>query len=84
MVRRIVLLTDGHGGHPIDTARDLKSKGVVIDVIGVGSAPSGVDEKLLRNVASVVEGEARYRFIKDQQTLVAHYTQLANKTATGT
>jgi len=84
VVRRIVLLTDGHGGHPIGTAEDLKSRGVVIDVIGVGAEPSGVDERLLRKVASVIQGESRYRFIKDQQTLVAHYTQLANKTATST
>ena len=83
VVRRIILLTDGHGGHPLRTAEDLKSRGVVIDVIGVGDKPSNVDEKLLRKVASVIEGELRYRFIKDQQTLVAHYTQLANKTATG-
>ena len=82
VVRRIVLLTDGHGGHPLHTAEELKGRGVVIDVIGVGKRPSDVDEKLLRKVASVIEGEVRYRFIKDQQTLVAHYTQLANKTAT--
>lgn len=82
VVRRIVLLTDGQGGHPLNTAEDLKSRGVVIDVIGVGDTPSEVDEKLLRKVASVIQGETRYRFIKDQQTLVAHYTQLANKTAT--
>ena len=82
IVRRIVLLTDGHGGHPLHTAEELKSRGVVIDVIGVGEHSSEVDEKLLRKVASVIEGEVRYRFIKDQQTLVAHYTQLANKTAT--
>lgn len=82
VVRRIVLLTDGHGGHPLQTAEDLKQRGVVIDVIGVGGNPYNVDEKLLRKVASVIEGEVRYRFIKDQQTLVAHYTQLANKTAT--
>ena len=82
VVRRIVLLTDGHGGHPIRTAEALKSQGVVIDVIGIGERPSEVNEKLLRKVASVIEGEVRYRFIKDQQTLVAHYTQLANKTAT--
>jgi Mg-chelatase subunit ChlD len=81
VVRRIVLLTDGHGGHPIRTAEDLKSRGVVIDVVGVGPDPSSVDEKLLQKVASVIEGELRYRFIKDQQTLVAHYTQLAGKTA---
>jgi len=83
VVRRIVLLTDGHGGHPLGTAEDLKSRGVVIDVIGVGENPSCVDEKLLRKVASLIEGEIRYRFIKDQQTLVAHYTRLAGKTATG-
>ena len=82
VVRRIVLLTDGHGGHPMRTANELKERGVVIDVIGVGDSPHNVDEKLLRKVASVIEGETRYRFIKDQQTLVAHYTQLANKTAT--
>jgi len=82
VVRRLVLLTDGHGGHPLRTAEDLKARGVVIDVIGVGDHPSNVDEKLLRNVASVIDGENRYRFIKDQQTLVKHYTQLANKTAT--
>lgn len=82
IVRRIVLLTDGHGGYPLFTADDLKSRGVVIDVIGIGDKPSNVNEKLLRKVASVIEGELRYRFIKDQQTLVAHYTQLANKTAT--
>ena len=82
VVRRIVLLTDGHGGHPIRTADDLKKRGLIIDVIGVGPDPTAVDEKLLRKVASVIEGEIRYRFIKDQQTLVAHYTQLAGKTST--
>lgn len=82
VVRRIVLLTDGQGGHPLSTADDLKGRGVVIDVIGVGPSPSGVDEKLLRKVASTIQGENRYRFIKDQATLVKHYTHLANKTAT--
>lgn len=82
VVRRIVLLTDGQGGDPLATADDLKSRGVVIDVVGVGRSPSGVDEKLLKKVASVIEGERRYRFIKDQQTLVQHYTHLANKTDT--
>lgn len=83
VVRRIILLTDGQGGNPQRTAEDLKAKGVVIDVIGVGDKPSNVNETLLKKVASTVEGELRYRFIKDHQTLVAHYTQLASKTATG-
>ncbi len=81
VVRRIVLLTDGHGGDPLHTADELKNRGVVIDVVGVGTTPTNVDERLLRAVASVIEGETRYRFIKDSQTLVEHYTQLANKTA---
>lgn len=82
VVRRIVLLTDGHGGNPINTANRLKANGVVIDVIGVGPDERSVNAKLLRAVASTIEGEVRYRFIKDQQTLVAHYTRLGGKTAT--
>jgi Mg-chelatase subunit ChlD len=84
VVRRIILLTDGQGGHPLGTAEDLKSRGVVIDVIGVGKDPSGVDEKLLRQVASVINGETYYRFIKDQKTLVGEFTRLARKTVTAT
>ena len=81
IVRRIVLLTDGHGGHPLRTAEDLKARGVVIDVIGVGDNPRNVDEKLLKQVASTIDGENHYWFIKDQQTLVKRYTDLANKTS---
>ena len=82
VVRRIVLMTDGHGGNPIQTAEGLKSDSVVIDVIGVGPQPSKVDEKLLKQVASVVQGQTRYRFIRDSRTLVNHYTILGNKTLT--
>lgn len=82
IILRIALLSDGHGGHPIRTAEGLKSRGVVIDVIGIGETPDDVNEKLLKQVASVIQGELRYRFIKDHQTLVAHYTLLANKTKT--
>jgi hypothetical protein len=49
-------------------------------VVGVGAAPTDVNESLLRSVASVVDGEVRYRFIKDSRTLVQHYTALATKT----
>ncbi|MFC1805372.1 VWA domain-containing protein [Planctomycetota bacterium] len=83
VVGRIILLTDGHGGHPIRTARKLKDNGVVIDVIGVGDHPTNVDEKLLKKVASVVQGELKYRFIKDMHTLVTTYQGLAAKTALG-
>lgn len=83
VVRRIVTLTDGEGGDPLRTATDLKNRGVVIDVVGVGESPSRVNEKLLRKVASVVEGEVRYRFIKKMGTLVTHYQGMAQKTAIG-
>jgi len=80
---RIVMLTDGNGGHPIRTANSLKSRGAVLDIIGVGESPKGVDEKLLRAIASRVAGELRYRFIKDQAALVTRFTTLANKTQLG-
>jgi len=80
VVRRIVLLTDGHGGSPLQTAEELKGMGVVIEVIGCGPSPKAVDEKLLLKVASVIEGETRYWFIKDQQTLVETLPGLAAKT----
>ena len=81
VVRRIVLLTDGEGGDPLAMADELKSRGVVIDCIGIGPEPSKVNESLLRQVASVIQGQCRYRFIKDSRTLIQHYTMLAGKTA---
>ena len=80
VTRRVVFLTDGHGGDPLRTADKMKSEGVVFDVIGIGDSPSSVNEKLLRQMASTVDGELRYRFIKDHQSLVTHYTLIAGKT----
>lgn len=79
-VRRVVLLTDGLGGDPRRTAARLKSRGVVIDVIGIGPEPGEVNESLLKEIASTLNGRPQYRFIKDHRTLVQHHTQLANKT----
>ena len=81
-VRRVVLLTDGHGGEPRDTAETLKARGVVIDVVGIGPAPDAVNEPLLQAVASVVDGVLRYQFIRDRKTLVSHFSHLAKKTRT--
>ena len=55
---------------------------MVIDVIGIGPSPHKVNERLLKKLASTIEGELRYRFIKNHRALVTLYTQLANKTAT--
>lgn len=77
-LRRILLLTDGHGGHPIRTARRLKSYGVLIEVIGVGGDPSAVNEKLLRKVATTDSQATHYWFFRDTDSLVAHYDHLAS------
>ncbi len=83
VVRRITLLTDGEDdSDPIPTANDLKRRGVIIDVIGIGASPSNVNEKLLKGLSSTIEGEVRYRFIKNHRSLIDHYTRLANKTST--
>jgi len=76
---RVVLLTDGHGGQPLSVANKLKKKGVVIDVIGIGGSPAEVNEKLLRDVASTIDGDNRYRFIADRDELFRHFRQLAEK-----
>ena len=82
-VRRVIMLTDGNGGSPQRIAVDLKSKGVVMDVIGIGTNArrSDVNEKLLTEIASTVAGESRYRFLTSLDELVGHYTILAGKTA---
>jgi Ca-activated chloride channel family protein len=76
-LKRILLLTDGHGGHPIRTARRLKSCGVLIEVIGIGGDPSAVNEKLLRKVATTDSYGTHYWFFRDTDSLVAHYDNLA-------
>jgi len=75
--RRILLLTDGHGGDPREVAAELKRSGVVIDVVGIGGSPDDVAEDVLRGVASVIDGDVRYRFIKDAASLFAHFRSLA-------
>ena len=76
-LKRILLLTDGHGGHPVRTARKLKSYGVLIEVIGIGGDPSAVNEKLLRKVATTDSYGTHYWFFRDTDSLVAHYDNLA-------
>lgn len=81
-VRRVIMLTDGNGGSPQRIAAHLKSKGVVMDVIGIGTRArrSDVNEKLLTKIASIIAGESRYRFLSSLEELVGHYTVLAGKT----
>lgn len=83
IVRRIVILTDGEGGEPLRTGQRLRDAGVVIDIIGVGPTPERVNEPLLKQLASRISGELHYRFIRDHQSLIAHYTALGQKTRLG-
>jgi len=76
-LKRILLLTDGHGGHPIRTAKKLKSYGVLLEVIGIGGDPSAVNEKLLRKVATTDSHGTHYWFFRDTDSLAAHYDNLA-------
>jgi Ca-activated chloride channel family protein len=72
---RIVLLTDGHSisGNPEAAAEKAKAAGVQLDIIGIGGSPADVDEDSLRRMASVVNGELRYWFIRSVGELVRKF-----------
>ena len=77
--RQIILLTDGHGGSPLRNAATLKDElGCIIDVVGIGGAPTDVNEKLLRKVSTTdANGVNHYRFINDSHELKDHYRKIA-------
>lgn len=75
--RRLILLTDGHGGDARRPAKEFQARGGVIETIGVGRAPSDVDEAMLKAIASTVDGQLRYTFFRDYQAIVTHLTQVA-------
>jgi len=81
MLRRIIMLTDGEynrGGSPLKIASELKSRGVVIDCIGIGGSPEDIDERVLKQIASRnPDGSIRYSFIGDQGKLIKKYRSLA-------
>ena len=77
---RIVMLTDGfanEGGDPEPVAEKLKRQGIQLDIIGIGGSPSDVNEKQLKRMASVVDGEMRYWFIRNVPELVKRFEALA-------
>jgi hypothetical protein len=78
---RSIVLTDGHGGEPLQVASELKQGlGVLLDVIAVGGDPSAVNENLLRQVATTdAQGFTHYWFIRDTESLVRQYEALATK-----
>lgn len=84
--RSIVLLTDGHNTgdvSPLQLATHMKEYGVTISTVGVASKRDDVDEALLKEMASTVNGIPRYRFIGDEpRALVEHFRQLSRSLVT--
>ena len=76
---RILLLTDGYStdGDPVSTARRIKEAGIQLDIIGIGGTPREVNEAQLKRMASVVDGELRYWFIKSVGELIQKFGTLA-------
>ncbi|HBG60692.1 MAG: hypothetical protein A2Y10_13175 [Planctomycetes bacterium GWF2_41_51] len=77
--RYVILLTDGHGGQPLETSAILKNQYyAVIEVVGIGGTPMVVNEPLLHDIATTdADGFTHYRFIKDSVSLKKHYKNLA-------
>ncbi|MGO8927019.1 MAG: vWA domain-containing protein [Limisphaerales bacterium] len=76
----IVLLTTGPSHlwtNPVKIASKLRAAGIQIDIIGIGGSPTGVNEYKLKRMASVVNGQLRYWFIRDTLTLVHKCETLA-------
>ncbi len=77
---RILLLTDGDstdGPDPVGVAKRLKAQGIQIDIIGIGGSRNEVNEKDLKQMASVINGELRYWFIESVPELVKKFETLA-------
>lgn len=77
--RRVLMLTDGHGGNALRWATHLKSAKVLIEIIGVGGDTGQVDEATCRRLATTdANGFVHYWFFRDTDGLVAHYENLAD------
>jgi Mg-chelatase subunit ChlD len=76
----VILLTDGdsnQGPSPLRVANDLKAQNIQLDIIGIGGSPAEVNERQLRRMASVVNGQLRYWFIESADALVQRFEALA-------
>lgn len=69
----LVMLTDGCGGNPVPPAEELKRRGAILEIIGVGHTPADVAEPILKQAASVVNGKVLYRFIHDADEMVNYF-----------
>jgi Ca-activated chloride channel family protein len=78
--RTIILLTDGAsnaGPDPVGVADNLKAQEIQLDIVGIGGSPAAVREQDLKKMASVVNGELRYWFIRSVPDLVRRFEAFA-------
>lgn len=88
---RVVFESDGghnlKGEKPTDITDRLKARWVVVDTIGIGNSDEGddaeVDKGLLAAMASIIDGDTRYRFISRSGELIEEYFNLAGTLASG-
>ena len=76
---RVIMLTDGWtttGSSPLETAQALKDRGTIIEVIGVGGKPTDVNEAQLKQIASTINNQVHYYFIKSVPDLVEKFQAL--------
>ena len=66
--KTIFFLTDGEGGSADNEVRDAMNKGIIINTVGLGK---GVDEAILRKIASETGGNYYYAEIGDELLKVA-------------
>jgi Mg-chelatase subunit ChlD len=77
---KILLLTDGHptmGDNPVEIAALIKEDSIQLDIIGIGGSPEDVNEPVLKEMASEINGQRRYWFITSVGELVQKFEALA-------
>lgn len=76
----VILLTDGDsnwGPDPVIVSDEIKGRGIQLDIIGIGGSQAEVNEKDLKRMASVTNGQLRYWFIESADALVERFEALA-------
>lgn len=80
LVYRVLAYSDGYSERAdaaASCAEELKRFGVIIHTFGIGKNRNEVDEKLLRTVASTINGVNLYRFLGDGAEIRKTFEDLA-------
>lgn len=78
---RLAIVTDGDiFDHPQEHVAAMKDAGMVVDVIGIGSNASEVNEVLLRELASTENGKLNYKLVNSAPELSQTILDVGTKT----